>query len=57
MEEFPSVEVEKIDVITHPGKAWNDKIRMIPALKTGQDILSGILLSEEQIRNFIRKNS
>ncbi|MEA3464441.1 MAG: hypothetical protein U9R29_00240 [Thermodesulfobacteriota bacterium] len=37
-------------------RSWKAGIRMIPALKIGDDILSGILLSEEKIREFIEQH-
>ena len=55
--EFPDIEVEKVDVITNPARVWKGGIRMFPALRAGKDILSGILLNEDEIRKFFRKNS
>ena len=54
-EQYPHVKVEEKDVVLHPAQAWNDGIRMIPALKSGDKILSGIFLSDEQITNFIKE--
>ncbi len=42
-----------IDVVKHPAKTWQDGIRMIPALKYGESILSGVMLSREQVRTFL----
>ena len=50
---YPYLEVEEIDVVAHPVQAWNDNIRMIPALKSGNKILSGVFLKEAKIRDFI----
>jgi len=52
-QKYPYLEVEEIDIVTHHAQAWNDNIRMIPALKSGDKILSGIFLSGEKIKNFI----
>ncbi len=53
LQKYPYLEVEEIDVVAHPVQAWNDNIRMVPALKSGNKILSGILLNEAEIRNFL----
>ena len=51
--ENPDLKVIKIDVITNPLAAWKNGIRMIPALKDGHRILSGIFLGGKEIRRFI----
>ncbi len=53
--EFPSLEVEEIDIVTHPGTAWDNKIRMIPTLVCGERRLAGIFLSGAQIRSFLNQ--
>ncbi len=55
--EFPGLQVEKIDILTHPRQALAAKIRMIPTLKAGDLVLSGILLKPEAIRKFVAKVS
>lgn len=45
--------VLSIDALKHPVKTWQDGIRMIPALKSGEDILSGVMLSYDQISSFL----
>lgn len=55
LKDYPDIEVEKVDIMTSPARAWKEGIRMIPALKSGKEILSGILLSEEGIRRFVQK--
>ena len=52
-EDFPDIEVERIDVLAHPRKALGDGIMMIPALKHNDQKLSGILLSKKEIRQFL----
>lgn len=44
--------IEEIDIMAHPLKAWQDGIRMIPALKSGEKVVSGLILNEERIRDF-----
>lgn len=53
--EFPDIAVEKIDILRHPGDAWKEGIRMIPALKNKDRILSGFLPGNEEIRRFFEK--
>ena len=55
LKDYPDINIEKVDIVTNPARAWKDGIRMIPALKSGKEILSGILLNEEEIRAFIEK--
>ena len=57
LKDYPDVIVEKVDIMTNPGRAWKDGIRMIPALKAGNEILSGVLLSEEEIRRFVQETN
>ena len=47
------IEVEQIDVLLHPLKTWSDGIRLFPALKTGNRILSGIVLGKKAMETFI----
>lgn len=48
--------MQEIDAGIHPVIAWKAGIRMIPALKCGQDIESGIILDPEKIRLFLIRN-
>lgn len=50
------VELEEIDVVTNLKRSSADGIRMIPAIKINDQILSGILLSPEKIKDFLNKN-
>ncbi len=45
-----------VDVLKQPVKTWQDGIRMIPALKGGEEILSGITLSREKIALFLNRH-
>ena len=49
------IEVEEIDVLAHPLKTWSDGIRIFPALKIGDRILSGIFLGRKMIETFINE--
>lgn len=53
MPEFPQLELNTIELVTHPLKTFQAGIRMIPALECSADILSGVLLKEEQIHKFL----
>ena len=46
-----------IDVLKHPVKTWQDGIRMIPALKCGEEVLSGITLSREKMASFLDRHN
>lgn len=50
----PSLRVEEVDILAAPLRAWRDGIRMIPALKDGDRLLSGLFLGEKAIADFIR---
>ncbi len=47
--------VNRVDIVTEPGRAWKDGVRMIPTLKADGQSLSGIYLSPEKIRAFVTK--
>jgi len=51
--EFPALKVKEIDVVLNPLHAWHSGIRMIPALKAGDDLLAGVFLGAEEIRQFV----
>jgi hypothetical protein len=45
----------EVDIMDQPIKSWQDGIRLIPALKIDNKILSGIFLNKTQILNFIEE--
>lgn len=49
----PAINVEEIDILTAPLRTWGDGIRMIPALRHGERVLSGLLLTREAIAAFL----
>jgi len=51
-----TIEVEEIDILSHPKRAINDGIRMIPALRIGEQMISSIFLTREKITDFIENN-
>jgi len=54
--EMPDLEIETVETTIHPLKSWKTGIRMIPAIKYGNQVLSGIILSKLAISSFIEKN-
>ncbi len=53
---YPFLVINEIDVLLHPVQSWNNKIRMIPALKTGKTILSAFTINESQLIDFIESS-
>ncbi len=53
VENKEAITITEVDIMKNPLKTWNDGIRLIPALKSGDNTLSGIFLNEKQIINFI----
>ncbi len=51
--EFPKLQIEKVDILTNPGRTLRDGVKMIPTLKAGDRTLSGIFLSSAQLREFV----
>lgn len=45
--------VVEVDVLSHPFQSWKNGIRMIPALTYNTSQLSGLMLSREQIEQFL----
>ena len=50
---YSHLQVEEIEILTSPLRAWRDGVRMIPALKIGKSILSGAYLSKTAITSFV----
>jgi hypothetical protein len=53
LEDFPDIEVEKVEYLTHFSAARKDGATIIPALVSGDNKLVGILLSSVKIRAFL----
>jgi hypothetical protein len=53
----PHLEIEEVELLISPLRTWRDGIKMVPALKVGDSILSGVYLSEKAIRDFIAMES
>lgn len=53
---YPASVVE-INVLRHPAKALNNGVRMVPAIAYGDDLLSGLILSQASIEQFLQRNN
>ena len=49
----PEIEIEEVDIVTNPLRAWKDGVRFIPTLKCGDKSLSGVFLGREEIQDFL----
>jgi hypothetical protein len=47
------IHIQEIDILAAPRQSWNDGIRMIPALKIDNNILTALFLSRSAIADFI----
>lgn len=52
-QEYPEVQLEPVEITFNFTRAWKDGIRMFPAVKIGEDVLSGVLLSSGKVREFV----
>ncbi|MDX1396455.1 MAG: thioredoxin family protein [Gemmatimonadota bacterium] len=53
-EEFPDIEIEKVELLTNRGRAREDGVRTIPALVSDGRKLSSFYLTRRRIREFFR---
>lgn len=53
LNEFPGVQLEKVEFLTNRGRSINDGVRSIPALVSGDKKLSGFYLTRDSIRRFL----
>ncbi|MFH0783431.1 MAG: hypothetical protein V2B20_15965 [Pseudomonadota bacterium] len=56
-QEHPHFQIEEVEILTSPLRTFRDGINMVPALKIGDDILSGMYLSKKKIIDFITQFS
>lgn len=47
------ISCEEVDVVASPKRAWKDGVRSVPLIRVGRETLSGILLNESKINNFL----
>lgn len=55
-EQHPTVRLEAIDALRHPLQTWSAGVRMIPALKIDDDMLSAVVLQRQQIADFLARH-
>ena len=48
--------IAEINILTQPAKALKDRVRLVPALKFNDDLLSGVFLSHQSIKQFLQKH-
>ncbi len=53
--DYPDLEIEKIEVTTSPLQSFRQGVRMIPTLSAVNLKLAGIYLTQDTIRNFLEK--
>jgi predicted DsbA family dithiol-disulfide isomerase len=53
LQDFPGIEVEKVEVLTNPGRSREAGVSTIPALAFEGKTLSGFLLGPGRIREFV----
>lgn len=51
----PDIELECVDILTSPRRAIKDGVKMIPAIKAGERILSGLYLNRKSIAAFLKE--
>jgi hypothetical protein len=47
------LQVEEVELMTSPLRTLRDGIKMVPALRVGNNVLSGIYLSKKAITDFV----
>jgi hypothetical protein len=52
-DEFPDIEIEKLEILTNRVRAREDGVRQVPALVHGERRLSGLFLTKKKIRQFL----
>ena len=52
--EFPELTVETVEVTRDPLRAWQDGVRMVPAVHYQGKTLAGIILTTATLRDFLR---
>ena len=52
-ENRPEIEIETVDILTSPMRCLRDGVRMIPALKIDDRLLSGVYLTRTAIISFL----
>ena len=51
----PDLDIIEVDIFKNPRRAWRDGIRMIPALKVNDRVLSSLFLNKDTISSFLQQ--
>ncbi|HIP40650.1 MAG TPA: hypothetical protein EYG88_15005 [Desulfocapsa sulfexigens] len=51
----PDISLEEVEILSSPLRALKDGIKLFPALKSGEEQISGIFLSKKKIKAFLEK--
>lgn len=54
---YPHLQIEEVEILTSPHRAWREGIRMVPALRIGEHILSGVFLNKKAVFDFVIQKS
>jgi glutaredoxin len=54
--EYPDMKLNIVEIAARPIESFRAGVRMIPALKCGDEILSGVFLDETRIRDFLERH-
>jgi predicted DsbA family dithiol-disulfide isomerase len=52
--EFPDLTIETVEVTREPLRAWQDGVRILPAVNRDGKTISGLLLTTATLRDFLR---
>jgi len=55
--EFPELTIETVEVAQEPIRAWQNGVRMLPAITYNGKTLSGVILSTAALREFLRPST
>lgn len=54
--DYPSLQLETIEVATSLARTRQAGIKTVPAIRIGNEVLTGIILTPRMIRSFIEKH-
>jgi glutaredoxin len=54
--EYPDLKLDIVEIAARPIESFRAGVRMVPALKCGDEILSGVFLDETRIRDFLERH-
>ena len=53
---YPAIMIQQVDVLLQPVKCWEDGIRMIPAIRINDNVLSGLYLTRASVEKFVSEH-